>query len=202
MQTNHEREREKCPITRERKLRSTKEGGRRTDRPRPAVTNVQAGTTGADVTADGPQQTRRSSSLVFFCLPCTRHVRHFCGSHSRDASRRWTRCGLLNDPIDSIKLVNWSFSTANGLDCAVCLPTDEEAAIGREIRRLFPDDPSLIPCNRIGANETFVRTCPPHASASCHTQKTSKKKSSTLKSSTLNSINGKTLCYFTPLLHR
>jgi hypothetical protein len=66
--------------------------------------------------------------------------------------------------------------TAFALECAVCLPSDEDASIAKEIRRLFPEDEStLIGCNQSNATDesAIVKTCPSESS-SCHIQKTSK----------------------------
>ncbi|KAK4016076.1 hypothetical protein OUZ56_031037 [Daphnia magna] len=63
---------------------------------------------------------------------------------------------------------------AFGLECAVCLPSDENASIAKEIQRLFVDDQStLVGCNQtIGLDESaIVKTCP-SGSLSCHIQKT------------------------------
>lgn len=65
--------------------------------------------------------------------------------------------------------------TVLGLECAVCLPPDENIPIAKEIRRLFPDDQvTLISCQQANiSNENIIKTCPPESS-SCHIQKTSK----------------------------
>ncbi|XP_046655616.1 uncharacterized protein LOC124349220 [Daphnia pulicaria] len=63
---------------------------------------------------------------------------------------------------------------AFALECAVCLPSDEDASIAKEIRRLFPEDEStLIGCSQSNATDesAIVKTCPPESS-SCHIQKT------------------------------
>ncbi|EFX70633.1 hypothetical protein DAPPUDRAFT_256897 [Daphnia pulex] len=44
--------------------------------------------------------------------------------------------------------------TAFALECAVCLPSDEDASIAKEIRRLFPEDEStLIGCSQSNATD-------------------------------------------------
>nr|CAH0109809.1 unnamed protein product [Daphnia galeata] len=58
------------------------------------------------------------------------------------------------------------------LECAVCLPSDENASIVKDIRRLFPED-ELIGCNQSNVTDesAIVKTCPSESS-SCHIQKT------------------------------
>ena len=92
--------------------------------------------------------------------------------------------GIRLDQISKFSLREWNFIhlltyTALPLECAVCLPSDENLSIAKEIRRLFPDDGKnkLMYCHQInGSTEAAaIRTCPPEtASSSCHIQKTSK----------------------------